>query len=196
MSARSITVGFGFPPPFSCRPFSRQPFSRPPWHRPSCLVRLSSTVIRLVVLFRFLVLLLVFIIAFGRNRRGAAARQDCDVDAGIDGAIQRRQIDAGIRRAIVGRSGEVQVLAVRIEHGIGRVAHAIRDLRRGMRGQGVQKYRVQFAFQIAAVGDPLRIGRPANLGRRAKSAAQSRCRSSQACRRATSTYQIRKCLSV
>ena len=67
-------------------------------------------------------------VALGRERRRVGLLQHRHVDAAGGEQREGRHVEAGVGRADVGAGGEVEVLAVGVEHGVARVAQAVGDL--------------------------------------------------------------------
>src|SRR6266568_3652050 len=78
--------------------------------------------------FGFSFFLGLFLVAFGRDRRGQFLLEDDGVDMASDRPVEPRHAVLAAQ-ADIGARGEVQVLPILIEIGILRVAHAVGDFR-------------------------------------------------------------------
>ena len=121
---------------------------------------LSLSFLSASFLSSFFFFLDLFVVALGRDGRGAVLGQHHHVGGGSLRAVERREIDAGLGGAVVGGGEEVEVLAVGVEGRAGGVAHAVGDLGGFVGFQRVEKDGVQLVVEVAVIGDPLGVRRP------------------------------------
>ena len=113
----------------------------------------------------FLLVLGLFVIAFGRERRGQIFGKHDDVDVAGDGAVEAGRSKPATEGPTLVRGGEVEILAVAIEGDAADVAHAIGDLRGFFRVEGIEEDRIHDGCAALEVGDPLAVGGPGGAAR-------------------------------
>ena len=132
-----------------------------------CLSFVFVLVVGLVFCFVFVLVLigLLFVlgllfVAFGRQWRLLVLAKHRNVDAARDAMLVARHVETRGRQRDIGRSSEVEILAVLIPYRIEGVAHAVGDLERFALLEGVDEDRMQSAGKLTDVRDPLVVGRP------------------------------------
>jgi len=129
---------------------------------------LCLVVLLLVLAIAFLVAVVVvgldlLIAGLGRQRRLAVGGQHGGVQPGTVGAFLAGHVQAHLQRAGVGRSGEVQELAFRVESRRGDVGQAVGNPR-GATGLEVVQHQVGMEVRLLqGVGQPAAVGRERNL---------------------------------